>query len=582
MTSYSNRRLTAFRFTRFVGILATSSVVIYSFYIIIFTIHSVYRLYSAVPSGDVWWFIKDIADFKGHRIGLNFLWGQLSEHRPVLPRLILWIDLRFFRFRGVFTILCSFLFQGSEALLLCFAFWRAGKNDLASKFAYAALVFGMMFSSSQIDNFALPLQVQFPLSFFMSSVSIFLVLRHCQTIGGNWVAMFIGLVAAVCGTLSLGSGLLVWPVLLLICFIEGGSLKTLCTATIAGVSMWVVYVIGYYSPPENANPWVSLTHPISVSAFTFTFLASVISPKPSPIAGVLGLCSLSIVAIGFALYIRTRSDFWRLRAFFVYIALFLVLTAFLTALGRLNYGIIEAATIRYRTPALIFWAVILGLGSTWWNGKTGESGRSLGTPILSVLFLAIFVLPAQRMPVEQFASLSTQINDDGIALAFDATDNVYGHLFSIRPDLVSRYAPFLRENHLSLFADPLFTARGESLARLFGATAAEECSGSVDRLKSPDETVEEKGAVSGWSWLRNESHGPFTIVLVDDRNIVIGLARGVAPHPNIGLYFHNPTTLTTRWSGYFHAEPTSKIIAAYVVLADGKTVCPLGQVRLQP
>ena len=86
---------------------------------------------------------------------------------------------------------------------------------------------------------------------------------------------------------------------------------------------------------------------------------------------------------------------------------------------------------------------------------------------------------------------------------------------------------------------------------------------------------------------RTERHSirmelPATIVLADDRGIIIGLADGVEPQANVAAYFHNPTMLATRWSGYFHAEPTSRIIAAYAILADGKTVCPLGQVKLQP
>jgi hypothetical protein len=37
-----------------------------------------------------------------------------GEHRLVLPRLIFWVDLQFFRFRGVFTIVCSLLLQGGK------------------------------------------------------------------------------------------------------------------------------------------------------------------------------------------------------------------------------------------------------------------------------------------------------------------------------------------------------------------------------------------------------------------------------------------------------------------------------------
>jgi hypothetical protein len=569
------------RFTRFAGLLIAAMACLLSSYIILSTIYSVCFLYSAVPSGDLWWFIKDIADFKSHRIGLNFLWGQLGEHRIVLPRLILWIDMECFQFRGIFTIICSFLFQTGEALLLCIAFWRVGKNDLASKVAYAALAFGMMLSSSQIDIFVQPILVLFPLAFLMSSLSIFLIMRHYETRRGNWLAMSIGLVAAVCATLSLGSGLLVWLVLLLICVIEHGSRKTLCTTIIAGTVMWGVYFIGYCSPTESADPRASLLHPIEVAGFAFTFLTNVFNSTPSSMAGILGLCLLSLLAIGLALYIRVRTDFSKPPSFCVYIALFITSAACLTALGRLNYSLFEALSIRYRTPALIFWAAILGLGFSWWNGRAGDFGRSLGSPILAVLFLALFVLPAQRQPLDDSAYLSEQIKDDGIALAFDATDEVYGQLFSLRPDLVRDYTPFLRENRLSLFDDRLFASGGRSLTSLSANTSTEGCSGSVDGLKSFEDTAKLKGKISGWSRLQNEDHGSTTVVLVDDRGMMIGLARGVGPQAKFPPLFQNPTH-SMRWLGYYHAGPASKIIAAYAVMARDSTVCPLGRMKLQP
>jgi len=554
---------------------------ILSVYIVLTSIFAVHRFYFAAPYGDVWWFIKDISDFRNHLIGLDFLWRQHSEHRIVLPRLILWIDLYFFRFRGVFSIFCSFLFQAAEALLLCWAFWGVGKNDPTSKLAYAALVFGMMFSASQIENFILPFQVQFPLAFFAASVSIFLVLRHCETPGGNRNAMILGLFAAVCGTLSLASGLLVWPVLLLVCFFERAPLRTLVTVTIAGVAMWMFYFIGYFSSPD-LNPWVSLTHPVTVAAFTFTFLANTFSSTPSRFAGGLGLCSLSIGIVGFVLYVRARPDsLWKLPSFFVYLALFIAGTALLAAVGRLNFGLGQAAVSRYRTPTLIFWASILGLGCSWWNGRTSDIGRSLGTPILAFLFLAILVLPVQRRPLAHFARLSDQINDDSIALAFDATDKVYGELFSLKPDFVRRYTPFLRENHLSIFADRLFTAGGEPLTALFVGTSVQMCSGSFEGLKRLEDGPRRKGTVSGWGWLRNEKHGFATIVLGDDRGVTVGLARGMERRPDVASLFRNPEMLAIGWSGYFNAEPTSRIITAYGILPDGKTLCPLGQVVLQ-
>jgi hypothetical protein len=571
------------RFVHQASMVVTTLAWILSVYTIVTSIRTVHSFYCPLPYGDMWWFVRDMSEFRSHRIGLSFLWNQHSEHRLVFPRLIFWVDLQFFHFRGVFTIVCSFLLQAGEAMLLCFAFWRAERNAPVSRLSYAALVFGMMFSASQIENLIFPFQIQFPLAFFMASASILLVLHHCETNGGDWISMFLGLVAAICATLSLGCGLLVWPVLVLICIIERAPHKALWMTGVAGISIWISYFIGYLSPSQSADPWVSLRHPIRVSAFTFTFLASALTTTPSRFAGLLGLVFLSGSAIGLFLYVRVRSESsWKARSFFVYLAVFIVVTAFLTSLGRLNSDLDEAATIRYRMPTLIFWACMIALGSSLSGATTRHIVRLLGGPLLALLFVAVFLVPTQQPTIEEFARLSRQIADDSIDLAFNVTDQVYDRLFRIRPDLVRSYAPFLQENHLSIFADRLLTAWNEPLTDLFADVSSHQCSGSVDRLEPIGETAKQKGAVFGWGWLPTEDRGPKTIILADDRNAIVGLARGLEPRPDIAAYFRNPKMLATGWSGFYHLDSASQTITGYAILPGGDALCPLGQVEVQP
>jgi len=417
------------------------------------------------------------------------------------------------------------------------------------------------------------------LAFLTASVSIFMILLHCENPEGDWVAMLLGLFAAACATISLSSGLLVWPVLVLVCLVEHASRKTVSTVVIAGVSIWIFYFIGYRTSSYLGNPGVSLMHPVGVMSFAFTYLASALSSTPSRFAGIFGFVSLAFGAVGFFRYVQVRVEpFWRRRAFFVYLALFIVGTSLITALGRLNFGLGQAVVSRYRTPTLIFWASILALSASWWSRRAGEVGTSLGAPILAVLFLAVFVLPVQQPSIERFARLSRRINDSSIALAFDVNDKVYGDFFSLRPDLARRYVPFLRENHLSVFADRLFAGRGEALNALFVGVSAQGCYGRFEGLRLLEGGSKEKGAVFGWGWLRDESRGPENIVVCDDRGTVVGLAHGSERRPDVVAFFRNPKMLATGWSGYFHAESSVKLFTAYAVLLDGKTLCPLGQV----
>jgi hypothetical protein len=394
--------------------------------------------------------------------------------------------------------------------------------------------------------------------------------------------MLLGLFFAVCGTFSLACGLLVWPILLFVCVLERASLATYAAIVGIGVPVWVFYFWGYYSPPDLADPQASLAQPLSVLAFAFTYLVNVSPYIPSRLATILGLCSFSVGAMGFGIYVRRRVGpmIGRSDSFFVYLAIFIVATAFVTALGRINFGISQAVVSRYRTPTLIFWAAILGGGCSWWSEIAGYTGRLFDMPLVAILFLAIFILPAQEPSIETLTTLTNQIKRSSIALAFEATDEAPSWLFRLRPDLVRRYTPFLRDNHLSIFADRLFAARGQPLTALFASRSARECSGSVDELKDFGGRSKIMGAVFGWGWIQSERRGAQTVVLADDTGAIVGLATGMGRRPDVAAIFHNNEMLYTGWSGYFRAEPTARRISAYAILSDGKSLCPLGQVSL--
>src|SRR5882672_174385 len=79
MSSASLYNFESIRFTGFLGRLATALACILSGYLVLTTFFAVHRLYFAAPYQDLWWFVKDMADFRSHLVGLNFLWRQHSE-----------------------------------------------------------------------------------------------------------------------------------------------------------------------------------------------------------------------------------------------------------------------------------------------------------------------------------------------------------------------------------------------------------------------------------------------------------------------------------------------------------------------
>ncbi len=293
------------------GLAIATLACIVSSYIIVTSLIAAYRVYCPVPYGDMWWFVRDAALYRSHKIGLGHLWAQHGEHRLVLPRLLFWADVNIDNLRGVFTIGCSMLLLAGQGLLLWCAFAQMLKNDLASKLSYAALVFGMMFSASQIENLMFPFQVQFPLAFLAASTSIVFTLHHCWAPDNKWRSLIIGIVTAVCATLSLGCGLLVWPILLLICVVERARKQTIWMVAIAGIAIWLAYFRGYVSPDDSTRPWLSVAQPLPVAVFTLMFLVSVIHSTPIHFSGLLASVILLGATSGIFIYLRTSSTAFR-------------------------------------------------------------------------------------------------------------------------------------------------------------------------------------------------------------------------------------------------------------------------------
>jgi hypothetical protein len=574
----SSDNLRSWHLAPLISISATTIAVALALFIVVNTLNAVRRAYKTVPFWDAWAFVEDLAAFRSHSVGLSFLFRQHNEHRIVLPRLILWLDFVFFKFGGAFPIACTLLLQALQALVFCSVYWKVETHSPASRVAYAALVLGLLFSASQMENFVRPFQVSWVLVLLASSASIFLLLRHCRAGRSGGRDLTLSIVAVISGTLSLASGLLIWPVLALICVVERARKWTLATITTLGTLFWTWYFIGYTRPPQHANPYLSLTHPLELVSYVFTYVVSPISSTPLRHAESFGLIVSLLCVFGITLYIRNRSNsFWRACGFFVYSAIYGIATAIVTSLGRINFGLQQAASSRYQTSTLILWAGLLGLASLFCNRKAGAVAQSLITPIAVLFIFVAILLPDQRIGTAYFISEGRIINKAGLAIAVQAPDNDAYLKVHPDPELVRLYTPFLRENGVSIFADPILGAWGEPTEHLFAVVDHDQCIGAFDAVRPLPGKHPLAGEVSGWGWERRQARPVDTVVIGDNHGTVIGLATGRDLRSDVATAFRNRDMLVTGWSGYIRAQPGSRTASAFGLMADGKSACLLGQ-----
>src|SRR5208337_2058706 len=153
------------------------------------------------------------------------LWQQHNEHRIPWGKLAGYVDLKAFGGRNISLLVEIFLIQAMEALFFIWIFRRYRGLNLPEVMTAAGVFVFAMFYPIQIENFYWGFQVAFVTLPFAASVSIGAVIVHSDLAASRerppWCSwpLAISLGGAVLAETSLASGILIWPLLLILSFV---------------------------------------------------------------------------------------------------------------------------------------------------------------------------------------------------------------------------------------------------------------------------------------------------------------------------------------------------------------------------
>ena len=196
-----------------------------------------------------------------------------------------------------------------------------------------------------------------------------------------------------------------------------------------------------------------------------------------PLATLIGIVGL---AAAFFVLFRFRSYLPSGRPFPVLLVLILVFclgTAFITSLGRLNFGIRQAFASRYHTFALLFWCC-LGLLLLMSESVMAKRVRFL---VVQVCMLGIIVWSSHitRNDVRGARIRGFQIHVAATALFVGARDDVqFAKAAITNPGAVAAEAQFMQKNGLSAYSDNAYTQLGKSLESVYPWLLPRQCTGS--------------------------------------------------------------------------------------------------------
>lgn len=508
---------------------------------------------------------------------LSNLFHQHNEHRLVVFKLIGALDAALAHGTFKINFAVSLLLQALQAgLLVALAYW-AGLRRWSEILWVSAIAFGFLFWAGQWENFFWAFQTQF-FGVYLFATLAFVLLAAVPSWGGIVLSACAALMAV--GFMSNG---VVVPVLLLslaVCLRR--SWVQVGVLAVASLTMIGVYLIDYHSVSGHSNPIHSLGQPHKIAFYIFTYLGNpsgelfreMLPPglvRPDNIAVPFGIAAVVGVLWAFILLVMRPGAATAPRLVLVHIILFVGATSFLTALGRLDFGLLQALASRYATPALVLWISLIIL---LWS-LLANSLWSLLIPASATISLALMVATGGFAKTKAWEIRFARDGAATAALAQVRDDVAFKEAFPF-PNFVAERIEVLKTNKLGVFASPWADWLGTPLQSHVLILPTSECIGSFDQAVpvsgNPAQTAYR---VNGWAWLTSARRAPKRVILTNADNVVVGYAFTDASRPDVRAAVSIVRQALSGWRGHAKLSGAGEI-KAFALMPDDDAACPIG------
>ncbi|WP_321783620.1 hypothetical protein [Paraburkholderia sp. J94] len=521
----------------------------------------VIRQYSPVPFGDQW---DGTLGFYMEALEHPYtaFFGLHNEHRLFFSRLIFFADVRYFGGRNVLDLAANIVLAGLLALLIYrIAMRHAGQSRQARMIAAgAALAF--CFSWMQVENFSWGFQSQW-FAVYLFGLCAFHALdlselarkRAATTVSSAWFATSIG--AAVMAALSMASGVLVAPVLL----VQAVYLRTTrmrgLLLVLATFAIWLAYFTNWQTQAPNGGLHNSLVHhPLGVLAYGLLYIGSPVTWSGFGAKSGFLWGAVVLLGVAYSTWLALRRRAVSASALLA-MPVFVCGNALVTAAGRVGLGLETATSSRYTTAPLIMTASLIAF---LWLNETRPARRKMIAGVFAIALTIVVVAQRTVFHSAHGALYAKQVA--GLALRAHVYDAVYtGVLFPDAGALKSLATP-AEAMGLSIFAPDQtdFSAPPSTIS----ATA--HCAGTIDSVT--DTATPDRLAATGWIYDTQAKHYVTSIVIADMNGKVLG--TGIAGARRNDL---KPLTGSDNreggWVGFFK-RPDGGTIQAFGEIEPGK------------
>jgi hypothetical protein len=530
-------------------------------------------------------------------------------HLIFFPRLIFWIDDRFFAGSNQFNIAVLLLIQAGLAGVFVLLARMLGFRSVRATAFVTGLSVVLAFATCQHESFVWGWEVQYVLVDAAFAFGAYALARFAATSDPRWLA------AAVAGGLvslgSLGNGIAALPLLVVLALAYRRRGAALVLLLVAVIGTWAYFATNDPTPPPGSQfrggvfPYLAIYGLVFLgNPLTQTFVAQVghpIAPLPRHFdlealwIGFAAAAASVLAIVSVAVRVRNGRVSWRgpnaasaeaggLEAWYADLALVAVIlfayaAMVITTYGRSWFGLHGALAERYASPVLpMLLATLLLLGHAWRANAGPARMKSLAVVAIGLGLLAFAVRGGAQM--REVTDQRTSNERTVMALAVGIEDNSLLPVMFIKPETMVKGFARLRAVHKSLFSEPWVQAVGQPLDRVAPMGVGGRCEGAVNplmaELDSATDAHRPLDPPYGEVWAPHDQHPTPTIVLVDKGGRVTGIGRVEATIADIKGGGIRANHKLVPWQGEL-LPGTAGDLTAYLLINDGRKACPFGK-----
>ncbi len=320
-----------------------------------------------VPYWDQWELVPLLYKMHSGELSFSDIWAQHNEHRIFFPKLIM-LTLAYMTDWNIMYELYTNLVIAALTLFFLFILLRqtfSNHNCAAAKGLFIISSF-LIFSPIQWENWCWGWQLQIFLTVLGAVAAVWSVSRW----PGQLKGVLGGIGAAVLATYSFNNGLLTWIVIGILLLRQGDrKWKHIVLWTAAFAVTIAFYYYGYTKPGHHPSLLFFLNHPYDFIRYVLAYLGAPLGFGKKDISISIGLLLIIVLCIAAIRMWRSNKEEYGLLPWLA-IASYAILSAAVTGIGRIGFGVGQALSSRYTTISTLFIISVLVIAVFWANNYT--------------------------------------------------------------------------------------------------------------------------------------------------------------------------------------------------------------------